>query len=66
MGLREDTKDFRYANLCAANMRAFLEAFKEYSEELGITVNVGWSNVGNGIGVGKHYEALSAQNKLPK
>jgi len=65
-GLGKNVSEVRYANLCAANMRAVWTSLKSHLQDTGIDIDLGWSNGKNGIGVGKYFANLSAQKKLPK
>jgi LysM repeat protein len=65
-GLGKDVSEVRYANLCAANMRAVWTSLKSHLQDIGVDIDLGWSNGKNGIGVGKYFADLSARKKLPK
>jgi len=56
----------RYANLCAANIRAVSASLKSHLQEAGVDIDLGWNNGKNGIGVGKYFAELNAKHKLPK
>lgn len=65
-GLGNNVEDVRYANLCAANMRAVSASLREYLEGQGIGIDLTWKNGKNGIGVGKYFSDLKNQGKLPQ
>lgn len=65
-GLGKNAPEVRYANLCAANMRAVSASLKSHLQNTGVDIDLGWSNGKNGIGVGKYFAGLHAQKKLPK
>jgi len=64
--LNDSPKDVRYADLCAANVRATISSLQEHLEKLGIDIELGWKNGKNGIGVWKYYSELNAKGQLPK